>query len=126
MPVQPGLCAEVELTVGEADTAIAFRSGEVPVLATPRVISLCEEAALKALTGELGPHETSVGMRVQLDHLAPTAVGHTVSAEATVEKVQGRRVTFMVSVSDERGLVAVGRVSRVIVDVERFLDKTRD
>lgn len=126
MPVKPGLCAEVELTVGEADTAIAFRSGEVPVLATPRVISLCEEAALKALMGELGPHETSVGMRVQLDHLAPTAVGHTVSAEATVEKVQGRRVTFMVSVSDERGLVAVGRVSRVIVDVERFLDKTRD
>jgi fluoroacetyl-CoA thioesterase len=125
MPVKPGLSAEVELTVDDADTAIAFRSGEVPVLATPRVISLCEEAAVKSLLGELGPRETSVGMRVQLDHLAPTAVGHTVSAEATVEKVNGRRVTFMVSVSDERGLVAVGRVSRVIVDIDRFLEKTR-
>ena len=64
-------------------------------------------------------------MKVQLDHLAPTAVGQKVKAEATVEKVNGRRVTFMVSVNDDRGLVAVGRVTRVIVDVERFLDKTR-
>jgi fluoroacetyl-CoA thioesterase len=125
VPVKPGLSAEAELTVSDADTAIAMRSGEVPVLATPRVIALCEEASVRALLGELGPRETSVGMRVQLDHLAPTAVGHTVTAEATVEKVNGRRVTFTVSVSDERGLVAVGRVSRVIVDIERFLEKTR-
>ena len=48
-------------------------------------------------------------MRVQLDHLAPTPVGHTVTAEATLEKVKGRRLTFTVSVNDERGLVAVGR-----------------
>jgi predicted thioesterase len=123
--VKPGLCAEVELTVGDADTAIAIKSGDVPVLATPRVVALCEEAAVRALLGELNPHETSVGMQVQLDHLAPTAVGHVVIAEATVEKVNGRRVTFTVSVSDERGLIAVGRVTRVIVDIERFLDKTR-
>jgi predicted thioesterase len=95
------------------------------VLATPRVVALCEEASVKALLGELSPRETSVGMQVQLDHLAPTAVGHHVTAEATVEKVKGRRVTFTVSVSDERGLVAVGRVTRVIVDIERFLEKTR-
>jgi predicted thioesterase len=123
--VKPGLCAEAELTVGDADTAIAIKSGDVPVLATPRVIALCEEAAVKALLGELDPAETSVGMQVQLDHLAPTAVGHQVIAEATVEKVKGRRITFTVSVSDERGLIAVGRVTRVIVDIDRFLDKTR-
>lgn len=125
MPVKPGLSAEAELTVGEGDTALAIKSGEVPVLATPRVIALCEEASVRALLDELGPNETSVGMQVQMDHLAPTAVGHTVTAEATVEKVNGRRVTFTVSASDERGLVAVGRVTRVIVDIERFLDKTR-
>jgi predicted thioesterase len=125
MPVKPGLCAEAELTVAEADTAISIKSGDVPVLATPRVVALCEEASVKALLGELDPNETSVGMQVQLDHLAPTAVGHVVTAEATVEKVHGRRVTFTVSVSDERGLIAVGRVTRVIVDIERFLDKTR-
>lgn len=125
VPVKPGLSAEAELTVRDEDTAIALKSGDVPVLATPRVVALCEEATVKALLGELNPHETSVGMQVLLDHLAPTAVGHTVTAEATVEKVHGRRVTFTVSVSDERGLVAVGRVTRVIVDVERFLEKTR-
>jgi predicted thioesterase len=119
------LCAEVELTVADADTAIAIKSGDVPVLATPRVIALCEEAAVKALSGELNAAETSVGMQVQLDHLAPTAVGHVVIAEATVEKVNGRRITFTVSVSDERGLIAVGRVTRVVVDIDRFLDKTR-
>ena len=62
-------------------------------------------------------------MQVQLDHLAPTAVGHRVAAEATIERVTGRRITFTVSVNDERGLIAVGRVTRVIVDIERFLDK---
>lgn len=125
MPVKPGLSAEVDLLVGDTDTAIAIKSGDVPVLATPRVVALCEEAAVKALLGELAPTETSVGMQVQLDHLAPTAVGHTVTAEATVERVSGRRVTFTVSVNDERGLIAVGRTTRVIVNIDRFLEKTR-
>lgn len=124
MPVEPGLRAEVGLTVEDADTAVALRSGSVPVLATPRVIALCEEAAVKAVEPRLGPKETTVGMKVQLEHLAPTAVGHHVAAEATVERVNGRRITFTVSVNDERGLIAVGRVTRVIVDVDRFLDKT--
>jgi predicted thioesterase len=75
--------------------------------------------------GSLEPGQTTVAMQVQLDHLAPTAVGGTVVAESTVEKVNGRRITFTVSLNDERGLVAVGRVTRVVVDVERFLDKTR-
>ena len=125
MPVAPGLRGEVELVVSDADTAVAMRSGDVAVLSTPRVVGLAEEAAVHALVGELDPGQTSVGRQVQLDHLAPTAVGHTVAAEATVEKVTGRRVTFTVSVNDERGLIAVGRVTRVVVDIERFLDKAR-
>jgi predicted thioesterase len=123
MPLQPGLAAEVRAAVTESDTAIAFGSGDVPVLGTPRVIALCEEAAIKALDMALDPGTTSVGMRIQLDHVAPTAVGHKVRAEATLERVEGRRLTFSVSVHDERGLVAVGKVTRVVVDVERFLDK---
>ncbi|MGZ4682636.1 MAG: thioesterase family protein [Acidimicrobiales bacterium] len=125
MPVTPGLSATLEHVVADEDTAIAMRSGAVPVLATPRVIALCEEASFSAVEGELGPGETTVGTKVQIDHLAPTAPGHTVRAEASVEKINGRRITFTVSVTDERGLVAVGRVTRVVVDAERFLDKTR-
>jgi fluoroacetyl-CoA thioesterase len=64
-------------------------------------------------------------MRTQVDHLAPTAVGGVVTAEATLEKVEGRRLTFTVSVNDRCGLVAAGKVTRVIVDRERFLAKAR-
>jgi fluoroacetyl-CoA thioesterase len=118
-----GLKGEVRLVVSDADTAIALGSGDVPVLATPRVIALCEEASVAAIDGHLAPGITTVGMRVQVDHLQPTAVGREVTAEAVLEKVEGRRLTFTVSVSDSRGLVAAGRVTRVQVDRERFLDK---
>ena len=124
VPIKPGLCAAVELLVTDDDTALAARSGAVAVLSTPRVIALCEEATMRATDGELSAEQTTVGMQVQLDHLAPTAVGHTVRAEATIDKVVGRRVIFTVSVNDERGLVAVGRVTRVVVDIDRFIEKT--
>jgi predicted thioesterase len=125
VPVQQGLRADVELVVGEADTAISLRSGNVPVLATPRVLALCEEATVAALEGQLEDGQTTVGMRAHLDHLAPTAVGGIVRAEALVEELEGPRVIFKVSVHDQRGLVAVGRITRVVVNMERFLDKLR-
>ena len=125
MPPEPGLSATVELTVADDDTAEAIGSGDVPVIGTPRVVALCEEAAVKAVDGRLPDGETSVAMRIQLDHVAPTAVGHRVVAEAKLDKVEGRRLCFSVSVNDERGLVAAGRVTRVVVERERFLDKSR-
>ena len=122
MPVEPGLSAQVALTVGEGDTAIALKTGDVNVLATPRVVCLCEEATVRALQGQLAAGQTSVGHTVQLDHVAPTRVGGIVRAEATLQKVSGRRLTFTVSVTDGRGLVAAGIVSRVVVDIERFME----
>jgi predicted thioesterase len=123
MPLRPGLSAAVELVVTDDDTALALRTGDVPVLATPRVVTLAEEATVQAVDGQLGDGTTSVGYRVQLDHLAPTAVGGTVRAEATLEAIEGRRLTFRVSVSDGHGLVAAGRITRVIVERARFLEK---
>src|SRR5690606_37121753 len=125
MPVTVGLRGESDLVVDERDTALAMGSGDVPVLATPRVVALAEAASVAAVEGSLDDGQTTVAMQVQLDHLAPTGIGGHVTAESTVEKVNGRRITFTVSLNDERGLVAVGRVTRVVVDVERFLDKTR-
>jgi fluoroacetyl-CoA thioesterase len=123
MPLRPGLSAAVELVVTEDDTALALKTGDVPVLATPRVVTLSEEATVMAVEGELAEGTTSVGYRVQLDHLAPTAVGGRVRAEATLEAIEGRRLTFRVSVSDGHGLVAAGRITRVIVERARFLEK---
>ena len=123
MPVEPGLAASVELTVADADTAAAMSTGDVPVIATPRVIALAEEASVKAVDGHLAEGSTSVGMRIQLDHLAPTAIGGRVVAEAKLDKVEGRRLCFSVSINDERGLVAAGKVTRVVVERDRFLDR---
>ncbi|HEX9258950.1 MAG TPA: hotdog domain-containing protein [Acidimicrobiales bacterium] len=114
----------VRLKVTDADTAVALGSGDVPVLGTPRVVALCEQATCAALAGKLDAGLTSVGMRVQIDHLQPTLVGGTVVATAELEKVEGRRLTFTVSVSDARGLVAAGKITRVVVDTERFMEKT--
>ena len=111
--------------MSEADTAIALRSGDVPALGTPRVVALCEEASVKAVASSMSPGLTTVGMRIQLDHLQPCAVGVEVVAEAVLEKVEGRRLIFHVAVNDSGGLVAAGKVTRVLVDVERFLDKLR-
>jgi predicted thioesterase len=123
VPARPGLSATVELVVTDADTARAMRSGSVPTLATPRLLALCEEASVATIADALAPGQTTVGASVRLDHLAPTGIGQTVRAEAKVEKTHGRRIVFTVSVSDDRGLVAVGRITRVIVDEERFIER---
>jgi predicted thioesterase len=125
VPLSPGLHGSAKLLVTDSDTAIALRSGEVAVLGTPRLIALVEEAAVTAVGDRLPAGHTTVGMRVQIDHLAPTNVGSSVAAEATLEKVEGRRLTFTVSVNDQCGLVAAGKVTRVIVETDRFLDKAR-
>jgi predicted thioesterase len=118
-----GLKGEARLVVGEADTARALGSGDVEVLGTPRLVALFEEATVDAVDGYLDPGVTTVGMRVQVDHLQPTPVGAEVVAEAYLDKIEGRRITFTVTASDGGGLVGAGKVTRVVVDVNRFLGK---
>lgn len=125
MSLAPGLTASVTLVVEESDTALALRTGDVPVLGTPRVIALAEQASVEALDGELPADRTSVGYQVQLAHLTPTPVGGTIVAEATLEQVEGRRLTFRVSVNDARGLVAAGRITRVVVERARFVERAQ-
>lgn len=117
----------MRLTVTDTDTATRLRSGDVPVLGTPRLVALCEEASCLALDDRLGADRTSVASRLQFDHLSPVPVGATVSAEATLERVEGRRLVFTLSVTldadDRAGLVAAGRLTRVLVDRPAFLEK---
>jgi fluoroacetyl-CoA thioesterase len=120
-----GLSARIEMEVTEADTAESLRTGSVPVLATPRLIALCEEATCKALEGELPENCTSVAKRLQFDHLVPVGIGGKVWAEATLDRVEGRRLVFTLSVSESSGLVAAGKLVRVIVDRHAFLANVR-
>ena len=123
MEIVPGLAGTASLIVSDQDTAIAHHSGDVPVLATPRLVALCEEASCKALEGCLEPGSTSVGAHVEIDHIAPSAPGTTVIARAEVERVDGRKVIFIISAGDGNGAVASGRITRALVHRESFLAK---
>ena len=117
---------DAKLVVADADTARALGSGIVDVLGSPRLVALCEEACCNALENALEDGTTTVGMRIQFDHLQPTPVGAEVVAEAVLEKIEGRRLKFTVSASDSGGLVAAGKITRVLVDVDRFMAKCCD
>jgi predicted thioesterase len=111
--------------VSDADTAAALGSGDVPVLATPRLLAWLEAANLAALEGHLDEGATSVGTRVELEHVAPSPVGATVTVRAEVVAVDGRLVQFdVVALHPEGKVVAHGRVTRVSVDRARFLARS--
>ncbi|MEU8002574.1 hotdog domain-containing protein [Catellatospora sp. NPDC049111] len=118
-----GLTAKVQLTVSDADTAQALGSGDVGVLGTPRVVALAEAATVAATARVLESGQTTVGTRVELDHRSATPVGRTVVAEALLTKVDGRKLTFEVTVRDGETVAAEGRVERVLVDRHRFVEK---
>jgi predicted thioesterase len=115
----------VSLEVTDADTALAVGSGDVAVLSTPRVVALCEQATVQCVQSLAGEGQTSVGFRVEITHLVPVLVGRTVTASAALERVEGKRLIFNVSVNDDCGLVAAGRVTRALVDRAAFMDKAR-
>src|SRR3954447_9814578 len=119
----PGLTARVELTVTDADTAQSLGSGDVPVLGTPRVLALAEAATVAATARQMPGGLTTVGTRAEVTHRAPTAVGRTVTALATLAKVDGRTLLFEVVVRDGEDLVAEVRVERVVLDRQRFISK---
>lgn len=116
----PGRRSTATLEVTDDDTAIAMRSGDVPVLATPRVLALAEDAATSALDGCLEDHLTTVGSWVEIQHMAPSHVGATVSAEAVLMGVHGRRLEFAVYVMDGETEIAHIKHRRVIVERRKF------
>jgi len=119
----PGMIARVELTVTDADTAQALGSGDVPVLATPRVLALAEAATVAATARQIPGGITTVGTRAEVSHKAATAVGRTVTATATLAKVDGRNLIFDVVVRDGEREIAEVRVERALLDRQRFIEK---
>jgi len=115
-----GLSAAVEEAVTADMTAAAVGSGDVPVLATPAVLSLVERAAVQAVRDHLPKGTTTIGASVALAHLAPTPIGAMVRAEVRLDQIDGRRLRFRFTVSDGAGEVANGTHVRVLVDREKF------
>ena len=113
----------IDHVVGPGDTSASMGTSDAPVLATARLILLAEQATAAALQGRVGDGMVAVEHRVEISHVAPSPVGATVKAEAVLEQVDGRRLVFRVTVTDDRGLVAAGRFTRVVVELDRFMER---
>ncbi len=125
--IEIGAEGAAELIVSPEDTAIALGSGDVPVLGTPRLLALLEEATCEAVRGALSADRTTVGSAVELSHRRPTPVGARVMAHARVVSLDERQVVFEVHADHQTAagecveMIVRGRITRVIVDRGAFL-----
>ena len=118
-----GLTYTCTKVVSESDLALNVGSGDMRVFATPAMMALMEEAAMKAVAPYLPEGSTTVGGHISSSHLHPTAEGRTVSATATLMMEEGRKLTFKVKAEDEKGVIGEGEHLRFVVDRERFMSK---
>jgi len=119
--LSPGLRGEARRVVTDESTAAALGSGDVPVLGTPAVLALIEQAACAAIAHALPDPDTSVGTWAELEHRAPSKIGAEVVATAELVAVDGRMLEFSCEVRDGSNVVATARHRRAVVDRERFL-----
>ncbi len=121
--IEIGLRHTSELTVTEAVTAVQVGSGDLPVLATPMMMALMENAAMLAVAQALPEGCTTVGGQMESSHLRPSKVGDVVCATAEVTKVDGRKIFYKVCARSGDTLLGEGTHLRFIVDKEKFMSK---
>ena len=121
--LETGIKGFREITVTDSLTARRFGSGELDVYATPAMIALAEETALKSVADRLEPGQGTVGTRVDIAHLAATPLGMKVRCETELIEIDRRKLTFAVRVSDEVEKIAEGTHERFVIDNEKFLKK---
>ena len=124
MDIKVGMTAQVETIVEKEDTAQLVGSGDLLVYATPCMVALMEGAACEAIAEGLAEGETSVGTELNIQHISATPVGLEVYAKAEVTAVEGKVITFQVEAFDEAGAIGKGTHKRVVVNSQRFLEKT--
>jgi predicted thioesterase len=118
-----GVMGYAATVVSSDNTAVTMGSGSLPIFASPAMAQLAEQAAVAALQAFLPLGSTTVGMGLNLKHLAASPIGHNVQAEAVVVNVEGRRLEFKITVYDEREKIGEGTHERFVVDAEGFMGK---
>jgi predicted thioesterase len=121
--LQEGLQHTSQLTVTDAVTAIAMGSGDMPVLATPAMMALMENAAMLAVADHLPEGCTTVGGHITSSHLKPSKLGDTVTATAVVTRIDGKKIEFKVEAHCGDMLLGEGTHLRFIVDKEKFMSR---
>ncbi|MBP8777078.1 MAG: thioesterase family protein [Bacteroidaceae bacterium] len=123
MTLETGLSHTSIIEVTPSLTATVVGSGDLPVLATPAMIALMENAAMLAVASLLPEGSTTVGGLINVSHLKPSAIKSTIKAIATVTKIEGKKLVFSVCAEDETGLIGEGSHIRYIVDRNKFMAK---
>ena len=123
--LEKGAAAQSRTTVCEANTAAAMGSGDMPVFATPAMVALMENAAMRAVAPGLPEGAATVGAEMNVSHIKPSGLGAEIVASAVVTAVEGRKITFNVGARDAEGMIGEGTHVRFIVDRERFLAKLK-
>jgi fluoroacetyl-CoA thioesterase len=123
--IKPGLIGTAEIVVGPEHTAPFVGSGRIAVLATPVMINVIEAAALAAVEHLLPAGHQSLGIKLDVSHIAATPIGLRVTATAEVVKVEGRTITFRVEARDEFEPIGRGTHERVVVSLERFDERVQ-
>lgn len=123
--MEKGLTFTSKETVRKENIAKTVGSGDLEVFATPAMAALMENAAMNAVAPALPEGSTTVGALLEITHNRPSGLGETVSATATLEEVDGRKLTFSVVANDSKGIIGEGKHVRYIVDAERFMSKLK-
>eukprot|EP00164_Ancoracysta_twista_P009374 GFYU01013863.1.p1 GENE.GFYU01013863.1~~GFYU01013863.1.p1 ORF type:complete len:137 (-),score=35.70 GFYU01013863.1:338-748(-) len=123
MGLEAGLKGVATTAVTDRVTALSMGSGSLPVFATPAMVALMEAAACDALAKHLESTDTTVGTAMNISHLAATPLNLNVRAEATLEKVEGRKLSFKVIAFDDKEKIGEGTHERVVVGAARFEQK---
>ena len=121
--LQEGLQHTSQLTVDDTVTAIAMGSGNMPVLATPAMMALMENAAMLAVADHLPQGSTTVGGHIASSHLKPSRLGDTITATATVTRIDGKKIEFKVEAHSGDTLLGEGTHLRFVVDQEKFMSR---
>ena len=124
MEITVGMKGIVGTDVEKADTAVEVGSGSLLVYATPCMVALMEGAACEAIEEAIPEGQTTVGIELNIKHLAATPVGMEVRAEATVTAMEGKIITFEIRAFDEAGIIGEGTHKRALVNCDKFLEKT--
>ena len=123
--LEAGIRGRALAAVTPANTARAMGSGTLDVFATPALAALADQACWQSVAPELEPVCGTVGTKLSLEHTAPTPVGLTVTCDSELIAVEGRKLTFTVTLHDDRGPVGQGVHERFIVDDARFFAKAQ-
>ena len=123
--ITPGLTGTAEIVVGPEHTAPFVGSGRIAVLATPVMINVIEAASLNAVEHLVPAGHRSLGIHLDVTHVAATPVGLQVTATAAVLRVEGRTITFRVEARDEVEAIGSGIHQRVVVSVARFDERVQ-